>query len=167
MHLTASNALPSRLAMRRKGQRGFTIAEVIISAIVIAVVYISATQTVMLANRRSAAARLRTNARVIVERNIDQALAAPFGTATSVPAILGTTSPAGVTYDDDGNGDNKVNLMVQDTGGPTLIDGTLTRIVTAVANPEGADIRRVTFHLDYMFRGRAYTYEMTTLRTRG
>ena len=48
--------------MRRKREGGFTVAEVIIAGIIIAVVYISATQTVMLANRRSATARLRTNA---------------------------------------------------------------------------------------------------------
>ena len=84
-----------------------------------------------------------------------------------MPAILTITGSGGVVYDDDGNGDNLVNLMVQDSGGPTLINGTLTRTVTAVSNPENADIRRVTFHLDYTFRGRAFSYEMTTLRTRG
>lgn len=46
------------------------------------------------------------------------------------------------------------------------IKAVLTRILTAVANPENAVVRRVTFRVAYTYRTRNYTHQMTTLRTR-
>jgi len=46
-----------------------------------------------------------------------------------------------------------------------LIKGTLRRKVTAVANPQSADVRKVEFRLTYTFLKRDYAVEMSTLRT--
>ncbi len=150
---------------QRRSTGAFTITEVLVASMVLLISYIALTQSFVVMNRRAAASRLLTNARVIVERNIAQALSVPF-TTTAQPAILATTVAAGVTYDDDGNGDNQVNLMVQDSSGTVQIKAVLTRIVTAVANPENADLRRVTFRVAYAYRTKNYTFEMTTVRAR-
>lgn len=150
---------------KNRGVAGFTLIEMLIAAGVLTTVAIASTQAMIISNRWAAANRMRTNARAVVQRNIDQALAVPFA-STDVPAILGITSATGAIYDDDGNGDNKVDVVVQDSGGSVIVPGTLTRIVTAVANSENADIRRITFRVAYIFRGRPYSYEIETLRTR-
>ena len=149
----------------RHSAGAFTITEVLVASLVLLISYIALTQSFTVMNRRAAVSRLTTNARVIVERNIAQALSVPFS-ASVQPAILAPTSASGTAYDDDGNGDGQVNLMVQDSSGAVQIKAVLTRIVTAVANPEGADLRRVTFRVAYTYRTRNYSYQMTTLRTR-
>jgi prepilin-type N-terminal cleavage/methylation domain-containing protein len=150
---------------KSRGVAGFTLVEMLIAAGILCMVAIASTQAMVVSNRWAAATRMRTNARAVVQRNIDQALAVPFS-STQVPTILAITSSTGAVYEDDGNGDNKVDVVVQDSSGSVLVQGMLTRIVTAVANSENADIRRVTFRVAYLFRGRPYTYEMETLRTR-
>ena len=40
----------------------------------------------------------------------------------------------------------------------------MTRIVTAVANADSADIRQVTFRIDYTYRSRPYSYSLSTMR---
>lgn len=114
-------------------------------------------------NNKAVAMRTLNNARAIVQRNIDTALGVPFSTSQQ-PAILAITSTSGAVYDDDGGGDNLVTIAVPKSAAGTTVRGTLTRIVTAEANSDGADIRRVTFRLNYTIRGRAYAVEMTTLR---
>ena len=114
-------------------------------------------------NNKAAAMRTLNNARAIVQRNIDSALGVAFS-KTLQPAILGITSSSGVLYDDDGGGDNQVAISPAKTVGGVPIMGNLYRIVTQQANGDGVDIRRVTFRIDYTIRGRAYSYQMTTLR---
>ena len=116
-------------------------------------------------NRNAAAMRTLAQARAIVQRNIDSVLGVPFDASNS-PAVLATTTASGSVYDDDGGGDNLVNISVGRTGIGAVVRGTLTRIVTAQANPDNADIRRVTFRLTYTFGPRPYSFEMTTIRAR-
>ena len=165
LSLRARKSNPPWGCRQRRSTGAFTITEVLVASMVLLISYIALTQSFVVMNRRAAASRLLTNARVIVERNIAQALSVPF-TTTAQPAILATTVAAGVTYDDDGNGDNQVNLMVQDSSGTVQIKAVLTRIVTVVANPESADLRRVTFRVAYIYGAKNYTYEMTTVRAR-
>ena len=84
--------------------------------------------------------------------------------ATLQPAILAVTSASGVVHDDDGGADNLVTIVTPKNAGGHTLKGTLTRIVTAQTNTDSADIRRITFRIDYSIRGRAYSYAMTTLR---
>lgn len=131
---------------------------------VLALVLMSSITGLLNSNRQAAAYRAMTAARVIVERNIETALATTWN-ATSTPAILATTTTSGAVYDDDGGNDNKVNIMVQNSSSSNvLLKGTLTRIVTDEPNPRSAPLKRVTFRINYTFRGRAYSTEMTTLR---
>lgn len=151
--------------VRSRWQGAYTMMEVLAATLILLVVGIAGTRSLAVINQRAAMSRVRVNARAAVERNIARVLSAPFDTTT--PAILNTTSASGEVYDDDGGGDNKISLLVQDTGGTAVIFGTMTRIVTAVANSQGVDIRRVTFRIAYQMRGRDYTYEATTIRAKG
>jgi type II secretory pathway pseudopilin PulG len=140
------------------------IVEMVVAMGIMALVLMSSITGLLSANRQAAAHRALTAARMIVERNIESALAVTYDASTT-PAILATTSAAGAVYDDDGGGDNLVNILVQNTAGTNiLLKGTLTRIVTMEANSQNAPIRRITFRLAFNYRGRNYTTEMTTLR---
>lgn len=130
---------------------------------VIAIAGAASTTALVQLNNKAAQMRTLNNARAIVQRNIDTALGVPFS-ATQQPAILAPTSTSGSVFDDDGGGDNLVTILTPKTNAGMTLKGTLTRIVTAQANADGADIRRVTFRIDYTIRGRAYSYGMTTLR---
>lgn len=139
--------------------------EVVVAATIMVLIGVISTQAFAFANRQAAISRLGVNARAIVERNIARVLNVPF-TSTQVPTILGVTSASGTVFDEDGNGDNVVSLVVQDTSGATIIYGTLTRTVLAITNTENADIRQVTIRIDYAFRGKPYNYQLTTVRAR-
>ncbi len=114
-------------------------------------------------NNKAAAMRTLNNARAVVQRNIDTALSVAFS-ASLQPAILAVTPSSGTVFDDDGGGDNQVTIFIPKTAAGVPLKGTLTRIVTAQANSDGADIRRVTFRIDYTVRNRPYSFAMTTLR---
>ena len=148
----------------RTQRAGFSIVQVMVAMGVIVICGIAGVQALVHVNQKAAAMRMLTNARAVVQRNIDTALCVPFS-STIQPAILALTSAGGAVYDDDGGGDNLVNIALTRSGTDATVRGTLTRIVLAEANADSADIRRVTFRLDYVFRRHAYSYEMTTLRT--
>lgn len=138
--------------------------EMLVATGLVAVVIGSSIVGMLQANREAAAYRALTAARIVVERNIEYALAVSFD-STTTPTILQITSAAGAVYDDDGGGDNLVNLLVQNADGTSVVlKGTLTRTVIAEPNPLNATVRRVTFRLDFNFRGRDYSTSMTTLR---
>jgi hypothetical protein len=117
------------------------------------------------ANTQAVSSRLRTSARAVVQRNIEQALTQKF-TLSVTPAILALTSPGGVTHDDDGGADNLVSICTEDGTGVATVRGTLTRTVTPIANPNGADIRQITFALAYPNGGKTHSYAATTVRAR-
>lgn len=150
-----------RLSRAKKG--GFSVVQAVVAMGVIAVAGAAGMMALVQLNNKAAAMRTLNNARAIVQRNIDTALAVSFS-ATLQPSILAVTSATGVVHDDDGGGDNLVTIVTPKNVGGLTLKGTLTRIVTAQANSDAADIRRVTFRIDYSIRGRAYSYAMTTLR---
>lgn len=118
----------------------------------------------ILLNRQAMLSRIQTNARVVVQRNIERALAEKF-TPTQIPPILELTGAAGKLWNDDGS-NAPVAVVVESGGSAVTIPGILNRIVTQIANPNGADIRRVTFSLSYPFRGRTLSYSASTIRSR-
>lgn len=123
---------------------------------------LASVEALIMTNRKAAAMRTVTNARAIVQRNIDAALGVPFAAGDPAPAILAIGSGQ---YDDDGDGSFVVPVVVTRNGTSVVVGGTLTRTVTAEANPTSSDIRRVTFQLTYTYRSRPYTVAMTTLRS--
>jgi len=169
LHSTLAPAPSARLdrgmvsASKNVLRRAFTLVEIMIAVGVIAVCGLAAVQALILIDRKATAMRVMTNARAVVQRNIDTALGVPF-TSTQQPAILAITSPSGTVYDEDGNGDNLVNVVFLRNGTNTLVKGTLTRIVISEPNAQNQDLRRITFVLNYTFRSRSYSYSMTTLR---
>jgi hypothetical protein len=158
---------------RRCDIQGIALTEVLIAAILIGMVAVGSIQAMNLLNRNAAATRMLTNARAIVQRNIDTALSVTFTSDASspVPAILALTPPAGSTWDDDAGNANVVDVALQGSAGTRLVQGTLTRIVTAVDPADAADafdkpvIRKITFTLDYTYRGKPFSYSLTTMRS--
>lgn len=150
--------------MRFRNLRGVLLVEVMIAAGVLGVIVVGATHALLTANRMAAASRVWTGARAVVQRNIDTALTITFS-QTSSPAILAITPADGQVWDDDGGFDNTIQISVQDGGTLIVATGTLTRTVTAVANADSADIRQITFRLDYNYKGRANSVSMSTMRS--
>jgi type II secretory pathway pseudopilin PulG len=151
----------------RSATSAVTLVEVMIAVGLLALTIVASVQALLVSYRLSAANRLMTAARAIVQRNIDTALTLRFD-STTTPGVLAITSDSGANYDDDNVNDGSVNVLTQKdaSGNPVpLVKGTLRRKVTAIANAQGADIRRVEFSLTYPFRSRSYTVEMTTIRT--
>ncbi len=146
---------------------GVALVEVIVALSLLTLVVVSSTQAFIQANRESAAMRIRTAARGIVQRNIDTALTVGW-TSTIEPAILAPTPPTGALYDDDAPpqsaADNVVQIAVMENGTTAAVPGALWRTVTAEPNPEGAQIRKVTFRLDYTYLSTSYSVEMATER---
>lgn len=137
-----------------------TLVEIAIGSALLGLVAASGIATLVLLNKNAVSTRAMGNAREIVLRNIEAAVGAPF-TATNVPPILAIATDA--VWDDDGGGDNKVTIY-SSRDGTDVVLGDLKRTVSLQANPAGADIRRVTFRLDYTLFGRSMSYEMTTVR---
>lgn len=144
----------------RAAEAGLTILETAIAAAVLALVAAAALATLIALNKNATSARLMTTAHEVVQRNIETAIAVPF-TADNVPSVLAFAQKS--VWDDDGGGDNRETIYTS-RDGTSKLSGTLYRTVTVEANSAGADIRRVTFHLDYSLFGRQLSYEMTTIR---
>jgi prepilin-type N-terminal cleavage/methylation domain-containing protein len=151
----------SRISLpSRRPDQGMTLVEIAIGVAVLGLVATAAIATLMILNKNAVSTRIMTNAREIVQRNIETAVGSPF-TSSNVPAILATANNA--VWDDDGGGDN-LETIYTSRDGTAKVTGTLLRTVSAEANAAGADIRRVTFHLNYSVFGRPLSYEMTTIR---
>jgi len=163
--LGTNTTIPATGMRRRRGPAGIALVQVIVAMGMIVVCGAGALRALIEMNRNAAAMRALAQARAIVQRNIDSALGVPFD-ATNSPAVLAITASSGSVYDDDGGGDNLVNISVGRSGTGAVARGTLTRIVTAQSNPDNADIRRVTFRLNYTFGPRPYSFEMTTIRAK-
>lgn len=139
-----------------------TIVEIAIGAAMLALVATGAFASLIVLNRNAVRTRIMTNAKEIVQRNMETAVGLPF-TSSNVPAVLATTTTSGSVWDDDGGGDNLETIYIS-RDGTQKMTGTLLRIVLPEANAASADVRRVTFHLDYSMFGKAASYEMTTIR---
>lgn len=154
------------LATRRQAA-GTALVEAVVALGLLTLMVVSSTQAMMQANRQSAITRTMTAARGIVQRNIDTALTVGW-TFDTEPSILALTPALGTPFDDDAppasNTDGVVQIAVMEDGATTTIPGILSRTVTAVANADGANIRKVTFRLDYNYLSRPYSVEMATLR---
>lgn len=134
-----------------------------IAAILVGVVAIGSVQTLDRLNRNASTNRVITNARAIVQRNVDTALSVTCS-KTSIPPILAITSIDGAVYDDDGGTGNLVTIAQQGSSTVELARGTLTRIVTPVMNSDGADIRQIVFRLNYNYLGRDHSYSLSSMR---
>ena len=151
-----------RLLPRVAKSGGFSILETLVACAIVVSAFGGMMHASVVFNRHAAFSRMQTNARAVVQRNIDQALSEKF-TLQSNPAILAITGTTGAVWDDDGGGDSKVAVVQNGTGTVTSY-GTLTRTVTSITNTNGADIRSIRFALSYAYRGKTYSYAANTVR---
>lgn len=150
----------NRHRLQPRSEKGMTLIEIVIGVALLGLVAAAAIATLIILNKNAVSTRIMTTAREIVQRNIETAVGSPF-TSSNVPAILVTANNA--VWDDDGGGDN-LETIYTSRDGTAKVTGTLLRTVSAEANAAGADIRRITFHLNYSVFGRPMSYEMTTIR---
>lgn len=156
---------------------GVTLVELMIMLSIVALIGMSAMDVLLICERVSAVSRLYTNARVVVQRNLDNATGVLFtGTGTSVaPVVLQITSSSGVVCDDDaGSPLENISVLLSGTGN-ILVSGTLSRKVTILpASSFASDVvtagvppvvMQVQFQIDYDYRSRHYTFSETTLRS--
>ena len=139
-----------------------TIVEIAIGVAILGIVAAGAMASFITLNKNAVRTRIMTNAKEVVQRNIETAVGLPF-LSTTTPTILATTATAGAIWDDDGGGDNLITIYTSRDGTQKVM-GTLLRIVRPEPNTPNADVRRVTFHLDYSIFGIPASYEMTTIR---
>jgi hypothetical protein len=139
-----------------------TIVEIAIGITLLGLIAAAAIAALSILNKNAASTRVMSNAREIVQRNIEAAMGSPF-TSSNEPDILKTTGANGSPWDDTGGSNPVTVYSSRDGTGPT-VQGTLTRTVTAEANTPSADIRRVKFRLSYTLFSRPMSYEMTTIR---
>ena len=139
-----------------------TIVEIAMGMAILGIVAAGALASFITLNKNAVRTRIMTNAKEVVQRNIENAVGLPF-TTSSTPAILATTASSGALWDDEGDGDNLITIYTS-RDGTQKVTGTLLRIVRPEPNSASADVRRVTFHLDYSIFGIPASYEMTTLR---
>ena len=139
-----------------------TIVEIAIGVALLGLVAAAAIAALTTLNKNAASTRVMSNAREIVQRNIEAAMGSPFNSSTE-PDILKITGANGSAWDDAG-GNSQVTVYSSRDGTGSTVQGTLTRTVTAEPNAPGADIRRVKFRLTYSLFGRQMSYEMTTIR---
>lgn len=149
----------ARDSFRQEG--GFSLVEITVAVALIGLIAAAGIATLIVLNKNAVSTRIMTNAREIVQRNIEAAMGAPFSVGNE-PAIL--KMPANkVIWDDDGGADN-LETIYTSRDGADKVTGQLYRTVVAESNKPSADIRRVTFRLEYTFRGRPLAYEMTSIR---
>jgi len=176
---SAGSAVPSKEWRRGPtphrhsfARHGFTLLEVIFAMAFSIILGAAVITSLMTSQRFAARARLLTNARAIVQRNIDAAAGVAFSGTSSTPAILATTASSGTVCDDDGGSATIENIQTLSTANDVLISGTLLRIVTAepvIVTGTTADastvVRRITFQIDYDYLWHHYTYSETILRS--
>lgn len=171
---------------RRDPRRGgaaraaFTMVEVVATMMLAVVLGVVVTGGFLMSQRMAAANRIRTQARVILQRNIDLALSLPF-TSVNIPACLALTPESGdpdqdppkVPFNDPSlpappSGREGEVPLLRHPDGSVSVAGTLLRTVQLQTdpNPAGAVIHRVTFTLSYDYLGRSQEISLTTLRAR-
>jgi type II secretory pathway pseudopilin PulG len=162
------------LRLGRRPQEGLTIVETAIALAILGLISTGAIHTLIILNRNAVNSRVIGNAREVVQRNIESAIGSPF-TTLSPPAnhILDlTTTASPFPHWDENGGTADITVFASRDGLEAPLTGTLVRSVLAEPNSIGADVRRVTFHLDYGNRptqlrtifNRPMSYEMTTIR---
>jgi len=162
-----------RFALRgRQRENGFTLLEVVAAMIVAVVLGVIVTGGFLMSQKMAASGRIRTQARVILQRNIDLALSIPF-TGVSTPPSLELTvgqSLPGVPFNDPTlpppSQVGQVPLLVSSNDGAPLVTGTLWRHCEELDNPDKAVIHRITFTVRYDYLGSAQEISLTTLRSR-
>lgn len=163
----------TRSTPHRPAQAGFSLLEVCFAMLFAAVMAVSLIQCLLQNERYAASSRVLTNARMVVQRNINACAGIAFSGTASTPALLALTASGGEVCSDDGvDGVTTQTVQIGGTGSVATVSGTLRRIVTSepvtvsgTAVNSSVVVRRITFQIDYDYLSRHYTYSETTLRS--
>ncbi len=135
--------------------------DVLFGTVAISLVAVASLESLVTLNRNAAVNRMFSNARTVVQNDADTALSDVWGTSTSsVPTSLtsGTVTVPVDIRDDPNNS----------WGGVTYVSGTLTRTVTPILYQSGSSgvvTYQITSSVNYVFRGKTFTYKVTTMRS--
>ena len=145
----------------RRSNQGFTMMEVLFGTIIISVVAVASLESLVTLNRNAAVNRMFNNARAVVQNDADTALSDVWASSSStVPSSLtGTTCTVPIDIRDNPN---------NSWGSVTFVSGTLTRTVAPVlyqSGTSGVVTYQITSSVNYVYRGRAFTYKVTTMRS--
>jgi type II secretory pathway pseudopilin PulG len=153
---------PTHLKRSRNRTAAFTLVEVIIASVVLALFICGSVSAMVQINRWASAARLRTLALALVQQRIDQILTTSWSVLSPTPTILtaGTTTETSLPLNNDtfnnetGLSSAFTNLDVQ------VIDTRVTQVTSISAHQV-----RAVVTVNYTYRSHAYSVSMTTLRT--
>lgn len=161
----SSQTPPNTPSLKRLS--GFTFLEVIAAMTVSLVLGVVIIGGLMTAQRYAASTRLSTNARLLLQRHLDTALNVKFTSASTPDILTLTTGEKGEIYTALAtSGTNQAVPIAMDNSGGAYVSGTLYRKVVMESNPANADIRRVTFTVEYHFQGRDHSHSLTSIRSR-
>jgi len=142
---------------------------------VVAMVGLGALEALVFSERNSATSRLQTNARVVLQRNIDAADGVLFISGTTPSTVLQSTTDTWVQCDDDaGSPLENISVLLSGTNN-TLVTGTLSRRVKPLplssfpsdvtSTGTAPVVMQVWLKIDYDYRGRHYTLDQATFRS--
>ena len=149
---------------------GFALTDLMVAGALIVLFAVATTIAMVRINRIAAVNRNYVAAEAIVRSQMDQALSATYTPETTAP-ILATTI-TGPDLDGDGEGDGELfqinvpilvsrDSLVGNDQVP-VVTGNLFRHVSVV--DATLQLRRVSFLLNYQYRGKTYSFGMTSLR---
>jgi len=156
-----SQIVVAKLISYRKSKRGFTMMDVLFGTIAISIVAVASLESLVTLNRNASVNRMFSNARAVVQNDADTALSDLWATSTSTVPPSMTSGTITVPVDLRDNPNNS-------WGSVTFVSGTLTRTVTPVLYQSGSSgvvTYQITSSVNYTYRGRAFTYKVTTMRS--
>lgn len=154
-----------------------TLVEVMVAVGILALTTVGGISAFTLLNNYAASNRNLTSAKELCQERIEQALGMGFQPPAILPQvngyyILGQASnwsrsnnlATGPTSEVTTSTENNVNVYLQQDGQTVLVPGTRT---TSIVCPNAAqtDVAQFTVKVNYTYRGKPFTYQMTTLRT--
>lgn len=154
----------TQLKLRHRAFRkhsGFTLAEVLIAAGILAFFACSSLIALTQLNRYAAISRLRTLAMAFAQQKVDATMTIPWGIATAPPTLLNTGAVTENNLPLDNDAFNAQAGLGSSFSGLDL-QTTATRVTTITSITTRT--RTVSVTVTYSYRGRTYNVSLTTLR---
>ena len=151
----------SLMTRHNRSQGGFTLIDVMFATMVIGFVAVASLESLVILNRNAAVNRMYSNARAVAQKDADTALSEVWASSASPTpsSMAGGTSTVAIDSRDDPN---------NSWAAVTVVSGTLTRTVTPVfyqTGSSGVVTYQITSAVNYTYRGKPFTYQVTTMRS--
>lgn len=159
MHFRKRTGLQLAVARSRAG---FTLVEFIVAAGAIAIFVAGAVVALTQINRAASGARLRTLALAVAQQRIDHVLTVPWGVSSTRPVVLtaGTRTEANLPLNND-ELNSRTGLRSAFTNLDAPVNATRTTQITDLS----ARIVRAVVTVNFTYRQRPYSVQLTTIRT--